>query len=101
MESAPGKRWVGGGAPKAKRRGHWLELLVAEQTARLGCGWRLRGAAVAPPSPSMKAAAAVSPPTLRPASGGGMFGAHGKIAYLSLPFCALMRALSARAAAAR
>ena len=32
---------------------------------------------------------------------GGMFGAHGKIAYLSLPFGALMRALSARAAAAR
>ena len=30
---------------------------------------RLRGAAVAPPSPSMKAAAVVSPPTLRPAGG--------------------------------
>ena len=38
-----------------------------------------------------EAAAPVSPPTVRPAGGGGMFGAHGKIAYLSLPFCALMR----------
>ena len=47
------------------------------------------------------AAASDRPPTVRPASGGGMFGAHGKIAYPSLPFCALMRALSARAAAAR
>jgi len=40
-----------------------------------------------------EAAASDRPPTVRPASGGGMFGAHGKIAYLSLPFCALMRAL--------
>ena len=38
-----------------------------------------------------EAAASDRPPTVRPASGGGMFGAHGKIAYLSLPFCALMR----------
>ena len=37
------------------------------------------------------AAASDRPPTVRPASGGGMFGAHGKITYLSLPFCALMR----------
>ena len=61
---------------------------------------RLRGAAVA--AATLEGAAASDrPPTVRPASGGGMFGAHGKIAYLSLPFCALMRAQSARAAAAR
>ena len=37
------------------------------------------------------AAASDSPPSVRPAGGGGMFGARGNIAYLSLPFCALMR----------
>ena len=47
-----------------------------------------------------EAAAPVSPPSVRSAGGGGMFGAHGKIAYLSLLFCALMRALSARGDAA-
>ena len=45
-----------------------------------------------------EAAASDRPPTVRPASGGGMFGAHGKIAYPSLPFCALMRALTRTAA---
>ena len=52
---------------------------------------RFHGATVAPPYTSMKAAAAVSPPASRSAGGGGMFGARGNIAYLSLPFCALMR----------
>ena len=38
-----------------------------------------------------EAAASDRPPSVRSAGGGGMFGAHGKITYLSLPFCALMR----------
>ena len=52
-------------------------------------------------APLLRRGGVEGPPTVRPAGGGGMFGAHGKIAYLSLPFCALMRASSARAAAAR
>ena len=35
------------------------------------------------------AAAAVGPPTVRLAGGGGLMVAHGKIAYLTLPFRAL------------
>ena len=62
---------------------------------------RLRGAAVRRRHLLREAAASDRPPTARSASGGGMFGAHGNIAYLSLPCCALMRASSARAAAAR
>ena len=46
----------------------------------------------------LREAASEGPSTVRSAGGGGMFGAHGKIAYPSLPFCALMRALTRTAA---
>ena len=52
---------------------------------------RLRGAAVTPPSSRKRRGGVEGPPTVRLAGGGGMLVAHGKIAYLSLPFCALVK----------
>ena len=81
-----------------RERAAYLFCRAEEQSAPEVERRRLRGAAVTPPSSRKRRGGVEGPPTVRPAGGGGMLVAHGKIAYLSLPFCALMRAL-ARAAA--